>query len=82
MVFQVGEQVITATVKDKRFLMQYDRGEIRLNGHDSLNVAMIKRQRTALRIVKSPTYEIIKVNSHQAGPSQPKLLPRTDSDEE
>ena len=75
--FKWVAQVITASVKDRVFLKRYDAGEIRLNGHDTLQVSMIERQKRVGDVVQSRTYEITSVDSYMPGLTQPK--PELDS---
>jgi hypothetical protein len=71
--FKWGDQVITASVKDRLFLKRYDAGEVRLNGHDTLHVSMVERQKSLGDVVQSRTYEITAVNNYTPGLTQPKL---------
>ena len=47
--------------------------EIRLNGHNTLQVSMIERQKSVGAVVQSRTYEITSVDSYMPGLTQPKL---------
>lgn len=47
--------------------------EIRLNGHDTLQVSMIERQKSVGDVVQSRTYEITSVDSSMPGLTQPTL---------
>jgi hypothetical protein len=68
--FWRGDQVITATIKDKDFLAQTSSGEKRLNEADLLTVDLLERQRVKGTAVQKPTYEVIKVTDYKKGESQ------------
>jgi hypothetical protein len=67
--FHRGSEVITASVKDENFLKQIETGEIRPNHHDLMTVTMIERQRVQATEVKTPTYEIVKIDNYEIGTS-------------
>jgi hypothetical protein len=72
--FYRGEDIITATIKDKTFLNDYAQGKYRLNQSDLLTVDLLERQKVKGTRVQKPTYEIVKVTDYKQGASQP-LLP-------
>jgi hypothetical protein len=76
--FRRGDEVITATLKDRDFLSKIDKGEVRLNHSDLLTVTLLEKQRVKGTIVQRPTYEILKVTSYQPG-RQTLPLPPVDS---
>jgi hypothetical protein len=67
--FWRGDQIITATVKDKEFLSRYASGIIRLNEADLLNVDLLERQRVMGTKVQKPSYEVIRVIDYRKGGS-------------
>jgi hypothetical protein len=71
--FWRGDEVITATIKDRSFLAQYARGEIRLNESDLLTVDLLERQRIQGTKVLKPIYEIIRVVDYKKGAEQQRL---------
>jgi hypothetical protein len=71
--FYRGEDVITATVKDREFLAKCARGEVRLNQSDLLTVDLLERQKVKGTIVQKPVYEIIKVTQYTQGLRQENL---------
>jgi hypothetical protein len=71
--FYRGEEIITATIKDKEFLRQYAEGEIRLNQADLLTVDLLEKQKVKGTMVQKPTYEIAKVTSYVKGAHQEPL---------
>lgn len=73
--FYRGDEVITATIRDREFLQRYANGEYRLNQADLLTVDLLERQRVKGTVVLKPTYEIIRVTNYQKGYTQPPLLP-------
>lgn len=68
-----GEDVITATIKDKEFLARYANGDVRLNQADLLTVDLLVRQKVKGTQVQKPIYEIIKVTHYEKGLTQPPL---------
>jgi hypothetical protein len=68
--FRGGDEIITATIKDKEFLRQYDEGDIRLNQADLLTVDVLERQKVKGTIVQKPTYEILRVTRYVKGERQ------------
>lgn len=72
--FYRGEEVITATIRDKEFLQKYVNGEIRLNQSDLLTVDLLERQRVKGTLVQKPTYEVLKVKNYEKGYTQSSLL--------
>jgi len=66
--------VITATIKDKAFLQDYEDGKYRLLSSDLLTVTLLERQTVEGTIVKKPVYEILRVTNYIKGPEQ-KMLP-------
>jgi hypothetical protein len=71
--FWRGDDVITATLKDKGFLTKLHTGEYRLNRSDLLTVDLLERQKVKGTQVQKPTYEIIRVTNYQKGESDPYL---------
>ena len=71
--FWRGDEIITATIKDKDFLSRYASGELRLNQSDLLTVDLLERQRVKETIVQKPTYDILKVTGYVKGSSQDTL---------
>lgn len=71
--FRRGEEIITATIKDRGFLELCTKGEYRLNYSDLLTVDLLERQRVAGTKVLKPAYEIIKVTSYIRGAQQQPL---------
>jgi hypothetical protein len=69
--FWHGDQIITATVRDKDFLARHARGDIRLNESDLLTVDLLERQKLKGTKVQKPTYEIIRVIEYQRGDGEP-----------
>ena len=67
--FWRGDEVITATIKDKEFLAETARGGRRLNESDLLTVDLLERQRVKGTRVQKPIYEIIKVTDYKKGSS-------------
>ena len=67
-----GDEVITATVKDRDFLASVESGKIRLNHSDLLTVTLLERQKLKGTIVQKPSYEIVKVTQYQqaTGPQE------------
>jgi hypothetical protein len=65
-----GEEVITATIRDKDFLARYANGEVRLNQADLLTVDLLVRQKVKGTQVQKPTYEILKVTNYEKGLTQ------------
>jgi hypothetical protein len=66
--------VITATIKDKAFLQDYEDGKYRLLSSELLTVTLLERQTVEGTIVKKPVYEILRVTNYIKGPEQ-KMLP-------
>jgi hypothetical protein len=71
--FYRGDDVITATVKDKEFLTKYARGEVRLNHTDLLTVDLLEKQKVKGTLVQKPVYEILKVTKYDQGLRQDTL---------
>jgi hypothetical protein len=71
--FYRGEEIITATIKDKEFLARYSEGEVRLNQSDLLTVDLLERQKVRGTIVQKPTYEVLRVTSYVKGARQENL---------
>ena len=71
--FRRGDQIVTATIKDKDFLNKCISGEYRLNYSDLLTVELLERQRVIGTQVMKPTYEIVKVTNYIRGAQQAKL---------
>jgi hypothetical protein len=71
--FYRGEEIITATIKDKEFLARYSEGEVRLNQSDLLTVDLLERQKVKGTIVQRPTYEVLRVTSYVKGARQENL---------
>lgn len=69
--FWQGEKVITATIRDKGFLAQHARGDIRLNESDLLTVDLLERQKVMGTKVQKPTYEVIRVIDYRKGEGEP-----------
>lgn len=69
--FKRGDEVITATVKDKNFLADIESGKVRLNHSDLLTVTLLERQKVKGTIVQKPSYEILDVTGYEkaAGPT-------------
>jgi hypothetical protein len=65
--FWRGDDIITATIKDKEFLSRHASGEIRLNESDLLTVDLLERQRVAGTKVLKPTYEVIRIIDYKKG---------------
>ena len=72
-------EVITATIKDKDFLRDYQNGKYRLLSTDLLTVDLLERQTVVGTIVKKPTYEILQVTNYIKGPEQGYLSDGSDS---
>jgi hypothetical protein len=73
--FWRGDEVITATLRDRDFLTRYSRGEIRLNESDLLIVDLLERQRVKGTKVLKPVYEILRVVDYKKGAEQTRLEP-------
>ncbi len=58
--FTMGDRPITATIRDRRFLADYDRDLFRIHRHDLLKVKLLVRQKVQGTNV-TPTYEILEV---------------------
>ncbi len=71
--FWRGDQIITATIRDRDFLKRYARGETRLNESDLLIVDLLERQRVKGTKVLKPLYEVVRVIDYQKGPEQTRL---------
>jgi hypothetical protein len=68
--FRRGDEIITATIKDKDFLDFCIKGEYRLNHNDLLKVDLLERQRVVGTKVLKPVYEIIRVKDYIKGAQQ------------
>ena len=68
------DEIITATIKDKVFLQDYEDGKYRLHSSDLLTVDLLERQTVVGTIVKKPACEILRVTNYIKGPEQ-KVLP-------
>jgi len=73
--FWRGDEVITATIRDRVFLTKYASGDIRLNEADLLIVDLLERQRVKGTRVLKPVYEIMNVVDYRKGAEQGKLEP-------
>jgi hypothetical protein len=71
--FRRGDDIITATIKDRDFLHRCTKGEYRLNHNDLLVVDLLERQRIVGTKVLKPVHEIIKVKEYIMGEQQQKL---------
>jgi len=71
--FRRGEEIITATIKDKEFLDLCAKGEYRLNFSDLLTVDLLERQRVIGTRVLKPVYEIVRVSDYIPGAQQQPL---------
>jgi hypothetical protein len=71
--FHRGEEVITATIKDKEFLERYMKGEYRLHSSDLLTVDLLERQKVVGTKVIKPTFEIVRVKNYIRGLQQKEL---------
>ena len=72
--FFKGDDIITATIRDKGFLARYANGEYRLNQSDLLTVDLLVRQKVkGTQVQKKPIYEILKVTHYEKGSTQPPL---------
>jgi hypothetical protein len=76
--FWRGDNVITATIKDKDFLQRCASGEIRPNQNDLLTVELLERQKLKGTALQKPTYEILRVTNYVKGPTQQALIPRVE----
>jgi hypothetical protein len=72
--FLWGEKTIVATIKDKKFLKDYEDGGARLNTHDTMHVQLVEKQKLIGDEVQSVSYEVKKVDRLTFGPVQQKLL--------
>jgi len=72
--FHKGDKVITATVKDQTFLDQVAKGDIRPNHKDLMTVTLTEKQKIVGTQVKPPSYEIVKVENYELGPTQDTLF--------
>jgi len=73
--FYRGDEVITATIRDKDLLQKCANGEYRLNQADLLVVDLLERQRVKGTVVQKPIYEILKVTKYEKGYTQAPLIP-------
>jgi hypothetical protein len=71
--FQRGDEIITATIKDKDFIERCSNGEYRLNHSDLLTVELLEKQKVVGTTVHKPVYEIVKVTDYTAGAQQQPL---------
>lgn len=65
--FWRGDEIITATIKDKEFIAQCRAGKYRLNYPDLLTVDLLERQRVVGTKVQKPSYEILRVTQYVEG---------------
>jgi hypothetical protein len=72
--FYRGDEVITATIRDKDFLAQCANGDVRLNHNDLLTVDLLARQRVKGTQVLKTTYEILKVTGYERGLRQASFI--------
>ncbi len=69
------EDIVRVTnIRDKDFLSQIEKGEIRLHHDDLLKVELLEKQKIVGQAVVSITYEILKVLDYQKAPEQKSLL--------
>lgn len=73
--FYRGDEVITATIRDKDFLQKCANREYSLNQADLLIVDLLERRRVHGTFVQKPIYEILKVKRYEMGATQASLLP-------
>jgi hypothetical protein len=67
-------EILTATIKDKRFLQDCIDGVYRLNASDLLTVVLLEKQTVVGTKVKKPVHEILSVTSYIKGePPKPQL---------
>jgi hypothetical protein len=71
--FRKGDQILTATIKDKDFLKKCTEGAYRLNHSDLLTVDLLERQRVMGTQTMKPTYEIVKVTEYIPGAQQTEM---------
>ena len=71
--FWRGDEIITATIKDKMFLNEVANGSKRLNQSDLLTVDLLERQKVKGTVVQRPTYEILRVTDYVKGATQDSL---------
>jgi len=68
-------EVLTATIKDQRFLAQIESGEIRPNHSDLLTVTLLEKQKVRGTAVQKPTYEILEVTQYTKGGGDSDVVP-------
>lgn len=71
--FRRGDEIVTATIKDRDFLDRCEKGEYRLNAADLLIVDLLEKQKVVGTKVHKPTYEIVKVKDYIKGVVQQEL---------
>jgi hypothetical protein len=71
--FHRGDDVITATVRDQKFLRAIELGEIRPNHSDLMTVTLKETQKVIGTKVKTPKYEIMEVADYKVGARQMRI---------